>query len=867
MIAIANIMLVCSCSVSKRIENAKSYQELAALSRSRIAQVYLRFKPLEVPGYKSVIYKDTKWKKSKSPYILEDNLLVIPGATLTIEPGVEVILKNDVRIKSQGIIIAKGTTEEPIVFRSPEADQYWDVITCVNATDAVTEGIYGTVVFEHCQIEGGRGIVINACNAIIRSNVFKNNVSSPIRMEFSGGEVIGNKIYNNTTERESESGNGAGIMVYTDQKVIVSENEVHDNISMGGRDGGGGIYAFAYDTGEITINDNIVRGNKSDRNGGGIVAYKCLVKHNIVEHNQTQDEGGGIYSVQCRVENNRVTNNTAGKGGGLYSYKCTVSNNLVQDNSAPENTGGGLYYYGEGTISDNTFIGNGDRVGKKGESIMISGGPTITRNNIIANFGYALRIQSHSLSPDMKAMNNFWGTTNEKEIKTLIYDWLDDSKIGIVCWKPYDSKLVASAYSCPKDADLRMNVSVRQLAPRELAGTIEKNLTIGGKGFSDYDIVGNLLVQEGVTLRILPGTSLSFLQNKSLRIRGKLISDGLKKKNILFTGKNNDAWDKIIFENRSVGDDGSVVPQEARSSLVYSVIEKSNGIVMDGKGANIDNCVIRNNYNTGITIREATSDITNSRIFGNKSPSNGGGIYVYGSKLVHISKNDIRDNIADEDGGGVFAYGYRSNTAVNLIDNRIENNQCGGDGGGVWASRSSLMDNEIISNKASSNGGGMYVTFALIVNNIIKNNYSEQGGGAFAETNSSFEKNSIIGNRINGELGGAAYLNFWGVSIKNEVFKNNLVEKNVSDTSNGNGGICLNGAMEFQHNIISNNSGIQLYNLNPSHEVPFEAENCYWGTNDEKKIEGFIFDGKDDKDLSKVEYHPFTKSRKDIRID
>ena len=867
MIAIVNIMLICSCSVSKRIENAKSYHELAALSQSRLAQVYLRFKPLEVPGYKSFIYKDTKWKKSKSPYILEDNLLIIPGARLTIEPGVEVILHDDVRIKSQGIIIAKGTPEEPIVFRSPGENEYYDVITCVNATDAVTEGTYGTVVFEHCIIEGGRGVVINASNAIFRSNVFKNNVSSAIRMEFSGGEIIGNKIFDNTTKRESESGNGAGIMVYSDQKVIVSGNDVHDNISMGGRDGGGGIYAFAYDTGAITITDNIVRGNKSDRNGGGIVAYKCLVKQNIVEYNQTENEGGGIYSVQCTVENNRVMSNTAGKGGGLYSYKCTVSNNLVQDNSAPENTGGGLYYYGEGTISGNTFIGNGDMTAKTGETIMISGGPTITRNNVIANFGYALRIQSHSLSPDMKAMDNFWGTTREKEIKTLIYDWLDDSKVGIVCWKPYDKNMVASAYVCPKDADLSMNVSVQQLGPKELAGTIEEDVTIGGSNHTDYDVVGNLLVQEGVTLKVLPGTRLNFLKNKSLRVRGRLVSGGMKKNNILFTGKNDGAWDKIIFENRSVGDDGVAVAPESRSSLAHSIIEKSNGILMDGKGANIDHCIIRDNYNTGITIREAASDISHCRIYGNKSPSNGGGIYVYGSKLVHITKNDIRDNTADEDGGGVFAYGYRSNTAVNLIENTIENNNSGGDGGGVWASRSSVINNKIISNKASANGGGMYVTFALVVNNLIKNNYSEQGGGAFAETNSSFEKNSIIGNRINGKLGGAAYLNFWGVSIKNEVFKNNLVEKNVSDTSNGNGGICLNGAMEFQHNIISNNSGIQLYNLNPSHEVPFEAENCYWGTNDENKIEGFIFDGKDDKDLSKVEYHPFTKSRNDIRID
>ncbi|MBU0996321.1 MAG: right-handed parallel beta-helix repeat-containing protein [Proteobacteria bacterium] len=860
------LFFICACSLGTKMKSVKTYKELAAVSQSPLARLYLLFKPLDIPGFKTIIYKNTKWKKSDSPIILDSNVMVIPGVTLTIEPGVEIIMHQGARLRCQGILTAKGEPDAPIIFRSPGENQYWDLIECVNATDAKTEG-FGTITIEHCVIEGGRGVVVNSCNAKINSNVFKNNVSSPIRMEYSGGEITGNQIFGNTTEMESESGNGSGIMIYTDKKVVVINNDVFENISMGGRDGGGGIYGFAYDTGEITIAKNRIRKNKSDRNGGGIVGYKCLITENIIENNYAEQAGGGIFSVQCVIENNRIIENVALKGGGIYSDNCTITKNYFFKNNSPENTGGGLFYYGNGNVSLNTFLQNGEWKRFTGETIMISGGPTLTLNNIIATFGHALRIQSHSLSPDMNANDNYWGTINETEIEALVYDWLDDSKIGIVNWKHYQKSPVKGAYTLPENEFQDINVDIKTGEKHQLWGTIEKDLTIGGNKNTLFEITDNILVQDGVTLTILPGTTLNFLDDKSLRIRGRLISEGLKKKKICFTGKNGGSWESIIFENRSIGEEKNIDNELENSLLSFCLVENSKGIIMDGKGADLSYSTVRNNQNSGITIKEAKAKISNCKIYGNKSASNGGGIYIYGSKLVNVFENEIKDNVAEEDGGGVFAYGNRSNTAVNLIGNMIQGNTCMGDGGGVWASRSSIMENKIMNNQASSNGGGLYVSFALINDNRIENNQADQGGGAYAETNSSFERNTISGNRIRREFGGAAYLNFWGMSIKNEIFSRNVVEKNISNVTNGTGGICLNGAMEFENNIINNNSGIQLYNLNASTENPFEAQGCYWGTDDEKKIEGYIYDGKDDTDLSVVEYMPFVKSRKDIHIE
>jgi hypothetical protein len=72
------------------------------------------------------------------------------------------------------------------------------------------------------------------------------------------------------------------------------------------------------------------------------------------------------------------------------------------------------------------------------------------------------------------------------------------------------------------------------------------------------------------------------------------------------------------------------------------------------------------------------------------------------------------------------------------------------------------------------------------------------------------------------------------------------------------------GEMDFKNNVISKNTGIQLYNMNLSPD--FEktvAEKCFWGSTDVKKIDACIFDGKDDPALSPVVYEPFAKSAKE----
>ena len=74
-----------------------------------------------IPG--GVIDEDTIWTVEGSPYRIGGDLLILSEATLSIDPGVEVILVADpsvIRIIVSGFLHAEGLPSTPVVFRSED---------------------------------------------------------------------------------------------------------------------------------------------------------------------------------------------------------------------------------------------------------------------------------------------------------------------------------------------------------------------------------------------------------------------------------------------------------------------------------------------------------------------------------------------------------------------------------------------------------------------------------------------------------------------------------------------------------------------------------------------------------------------------
>ena len=828
------------------------------LGKNFWVQLYLSVLPAPLPGYHSLMVKDTLWKKEKSPRRVKANLFIAHGVTLTIEPGATILLDNDVRITCMGRMVAEGTKEAPIVFASRNQGEFWKTIECgYGSMDKDTAPVH---IFRYCEFKGGGELTFRDSRAEVDQCEFHDNTSSSIRFEYAGGRITNNRVYKNSTEREAAYGNGAGIMVYTDREVIVKNNEVYDNRSMGGRDGGGGIYAFAYDHGKVSVVENTIRNNYSDRHGGGMVAYACLIEKNRVINNKAEMSGGGIYAISSQVINNQVEENHAGKGGGIYADYSLVRGNLIDGNSAPPASGSGLYYLGDGLIENNTLTRNHGEKAAQSDTIMVSGGPRIYHNNIVTQGGYALRIDSHSLSPDVDAKENFWGTGDPRSIEALVFDWCDKSDVGMVNWDDFSLVTVKEAPRLPNGVKDSVTQVAQETDPFVLKGAVNEDMRIGREPGDRYRVTGNVLIRNGCTLTIGPGTTVSFAPDTHMRVRGGIVAVGEESHPILFTGDPESPWGKLLIESRSVVTELAfgVLPPE-KCDLAYCTIENGEGILMDGAGGRVAKCLIKNNKGSAITIRDAAARIMENQITGNHGGKNGGGIYAYSSLPVQITGNLIQGNQTLGDGGGLFAYGYQANAAIHVAGNRILENQSPGQGGGLLATRASVVGNQIERNRAELEGGGLFATFALVMENRIEKNSGLKGGGIYAETNSTIEKNQIIGNEATDDLGGGAFLNFWGMSVKNESFKLNRVTGNrAADT----GGVCLNGSMVFEGNEIFGNEGLQLRNGNAAAEGDFSAPGCYWGGKTPLEIDQAIYDQKDDAKLSRIVYEPFMTTEK-----
>ena len=132
------------------------------------------------------------------PYFFTGLTVVKNGATLTIEPGVEVRFNKDTTNSrliigestggTSGRLIAQGTDTQKIIFTSNEASPQpgdWnDIIFRLNATD---DSIIENAIIEYGGIYGN--IRISSSNPTIRNCIIRRSLNAGIRMHGSASEI------------------------------------------------------------------------------------------------------------------------------------------------------------------------------------------------------------------------------------------------------------------------------------------------------------------------------------------------------------------------------------------------------------------------------------------------------------------------------------------------------------------------------------------------------------------------------------------------------------------------------------------------------------------------------------------------------
>ncbi len=84
-----------------------------------------------------VIDVDTTWMAAEGPYLVEADLTVVSGATLTVEPGVSIFFAPGVRMTIRGMLIAEGQEHAMVrLTRQPGVNGSWNGLQFVDTMSA-----------------------------------------------------------------------------------------------------------------------------------------------------------------------------------------------------------------------------------------------------------------------------------------------------------------------------------------------------------------------------------------------------------------------------------------------------------------------------------------------------------------------------------------------------------------------------------------------------------------------------------------------------------------------------------------------------------------------------------------------------------
>lgn len=422
---------------------------------------------------------------------------------------------------------------------------------------------------------------------------------------------------------------------------------------------------------------------------------------------------------------------------------------------------------------------------------------------------------------------------------------------------------------------------------------------------SPYVVTGNILVQPGITLNIQPGVIINVNSNSYIRIDGVLVANGTLTQNIIFQSSLNNnslgSWIGILIKPSSISIIDSNQNYVSGNLVNHVKIKNANiGLYCYQKSVFVKNTSFEFN-NKAIEIRNTTNLLIDSSSFNN----NNVGIY---SEYEANSPNDITNDIKktfirnssfhnnlngidfnlnqrsfdtlivennifknnnvgfDFSGGG---YGCRLRS-VNFLNNVFLNNSIGLQIGQIYGYGTSMFSpepqgvysltiekNKFVNNPLICNyGGGVSGVLIKISNNIIYNPSSgsistlHKNGLYFTGGTSRSDlitKNYIFSNGKTLNLE-AAYTNPSNKIFSYNTFEGEPISSNSIINIYGQGHVFNNNNISFFPNKYS----IKLNGLNN-----INAENNYWGINDQTQINSLTFDFFDDFSVGTIDNVPY----------
>jgi hypothetical protein len=345
------------------------------------------------------IYANTTWTLANSPYIVVDTVVVFPGVTLTIDPGVTVKFANTKYLElRQASIIAIGTIIDSITFTSNAAsptpgiwNRIWRNGGAMNCSFNYCNFKYGATVVTGADTIRNSNFNFNysGCSGVlyVDSCNFINNTSIGVRASF----IYNSNILHNQT----------GIYAYFEGRQV--KNCVIDSNVTG------------VDARTFTLDNCTIKYNQTGIDFGVDVwrsIKNCFIDSNVI---MGAGLGPGDSLVNCEVKYNGV---------GVYCQQNNfISRNIIENNSL------GIDLGYSGNVHSNIIENNDTGI------VVWTNSNNVYCNRVCNNASYDL-ILTNSLSVNMP--NNYWCTPDSISTTTRIYDGYDNISLGLVNFMPLD---------------------------------------------------------------------------------------------------------------------------------------------------------------------------------------------------------------------------------------------------------------------------------------------------------------------------------------------------------------------------------------------------------------------------------------------